>query len=137
MNDRSVCILICCFKKLRCRNVNITIKTFVAERGLGLKMTTWRTFSRRLNENGYGFFHARNKGLLSERDRKKRRTYARNMKCCLLQKKYISDSFYLDGLSFIYKHNPFSSASSPKSQIWRKRGESLQFTAKDSQNMMK
>lgn len=86
MNDRSVCILICCFKKLRCRNVNITIKTFVAERGLGLKMTTWRTFSRRLNENGYGFFHARNKGLLSERDRKKRRTYARNMKCCLLQK---------------------------------------------------
>ena len=125
VNDRSLRVLLRCFEKLRRSNVNITVKALVEESGLGVKMASRRTFSRWLNKNGYGFFQARKKGLLSETDRKKRVAYARHMKRCLLpQNTFWTEevSFYLDGVSFIYKHNPFSSATSPKSLIWRKRG---------------
>ena len=117
MNYWSVCVLFHCFKKLRCINVNITVKALLDESGLCLKMATWQTFSQWLKENGYGFFQARKKGLLSERDRKKHMTYARHMKHCLPRKNTFwtqEVTFYLNGFSFIHKHNPFSSATSPK-----------------------
>ena len=44
-------------------------------------------------------------------------------------------AFYLDGVSFVYKHNPLNSTISPKSRVWRKRSEGLQLTSKRSKEV--
>ena len=54
----------------------MTVKTLVTESGLSLELADRRTFSRRLNENGHGFFQAPKKGLMNEKDKKLRRKYA-------------------------------------------------------------
>ena len=118
VNERSVRTLIRCLKQSR--------------------KASRRTFSRRLNEEGYGFFQARKKGLLNDKDRKLRMKYARRIKRCLQQNPNFwknEVAFYLDGVSFVYKHNPLNSATSPKSRVWRKRTEGLQFTGKGSKEL--
>jgi len=42
------------------------------------------------------------------------------------------NAFYLDGVSFIHKYNPYDQACAPKGKIWRKPQEGLAraFTAK-------
>ena len=44
-------------------------------------------------------------------------------------------SFYLDGVSFIYKGNPLSDAIKPKGRIWRKKSEGLTVTTKGSKDL--
>ena len=44
-------------------------------------------------------------------------------------------AFYLDGVSFVHKHNPLQAAAGTKSRIWRKKNEGLQFTAKGSKDL--
>ena len=49
-----------------------SVKSLVKESGLSLQMASRRTFSRYLNLLGYRFLQARKKGLLTEKDRKRR-----------------------------------------------------------------
>ena len=139
VNERSVRRLIRCLKQSRKKNINVTVKALVEESGLTLKMASRRTFSRRLNEEGYGFLQARKKGLLNDKDRKLRMKYARRIKrnCLLPNPNFWKNevAFYLDGVSFVYKPNPLNSATSPKSRVWRKRSEGLQFTGKGSKEL--
>ena len=44
-------------------------------------------------------------------------------------------SFYLDGVSLVFKRKPKHDASIPKGQIWRKRSEGLQLTSKGSKSL--
>eukprot|EP00794_Sanderia_malayensis_P003966 gene3967-4517_t len=44
-------------------------------------------------------------------------------------------AFYLDGVSFIHKYNPFQEASKPKGHIYRKRSEGLRYTTSGSKNL--
>jgi hypothetical protein len=44
-------------------------------------------------------------------------------------------AFYLDGVSFVYKTNPASDASKPKSKVWRRRNEGLVVTTKGSKDL--
>lgn len=66
--------------ELRANNGHATVKSIVEKSGLSFEMASRRTFSRYLNENGYGYLQARKKGLLSENDRKLRIRFARKMK---------------------------------------------------------
>ena len=75
---------------------------------------------------------ARRKRIVSEKDRRIRLQYARKMKRELSRnpdffKHYIA--FYLDGVSFVHKHNPLRAAAG------RKKNEGLQFTAKGSEDL--
>ena len=59
--------------------------------------------------------------------------YAKQINRCLLQNPNFWENevaFYLDGVSFVYKHNPLNSAISPKSRVRRKRSKGLQLTSK-------
>lgn len=47
--------LIRTLKVLRKREPNVSVKSLVIESGLSLETVSRRTFSRILNENGYGF----------------------------------------------------------------------------------
>lgn len=61
VNERSARTLIRTLKQSRKNNINVTVKSLVEQSGLKLNMASRRTFSRCLNENGYGFFQARKK----------------------------------------------------------------------------
>ena len=92
------------------------------------------TITRLLNDNGYRLLNARKKGLMSEKDRRARVKFAREM----LRKEdsstyWISGiSFYLDAVGFVYKKNPRGQAAAATGRCWRKEGEGLKHTAKGS-----
>ena len=80
VDERSTRKLIRCLQSLGDKRVAFTVKPLVAESGLTLNMASRRTFSRILNENGYGYFQRRKKGLLSEKDRKIRKNFGHKIK---------------------------------------------------------
>ena len=138
VDERSVRKLIRCLKNSRKTNPNVTVKTLVSQCGLTLDMASRRTYSRRLNEKGYGFYQTRKKGLVSERDKILRMKYARKMKRCMLRNENFwknEVAFYLDGVSFIFKHNPLNGAIALKARVWRKRSEGLIVTGRGSKEL--
>ena len=44
----------------------------------------------------------------------------------------IPSAFFLDCVSFVFKTNPCDDAANPRSRVWRKKNERLQFCAKGS-----
>ena len=78
---------------------------------------------------------ARKKGLLNDKDKRLRLSYAREMKRVLREHPdYYTNyvAFYLDAVSFVHKNDPRKAAVQPKSRVWRKKGEGLAITAKGS-----
>ena len=111
-DERGIRTLIHSITKLRRKNVNFTIKQAAGISHLASR----RTFSRYLNEQGYKFLQTRKKGLLNAKDRRMRLQYARKMKRQLKERPDFwmkDDPFYLDGVSFVYKTNPLSTATQP------------------------
>ena len=138
ISERDGRALIRGLQRLRLRGRDVTVKTVVQESGCSFQQAHRRTFSRFLNEKGYGYLIARRIGIVSERDRRIRLQYARKMKRKLSRnpdffKRDIA--FYLDGVSFVHKHNPLQAAAATKSRIWRKKNEGLQFTVKGSKDL--
>ena len=128
---------------LRCLNSwgenrqNLTVKSLVVESGLEPNLASRRTFSRILNENGFGYYQRRKKGLLTEKDRKNRTKFARNAKVFQTRNSHFWEdevAFYLDGVSFVHKFNPMGS-SPGKCKVWRKKGEGLMFTGRGSNEL--
>ena len=138
VSHRSVLKLIRALRELRTKYGHATVKSIVKRSGLSFEMASRRTFSRYLNENGYGYLQARNKGLLSENDRKLRIWFARKMKCMVVQNPQFwmhEVGFYLDVVSFVHKYNPQSGANVNRSRVWRQRGEGLKLTTKRSKDL--
>ena len=126
--ERSERKLLRTFFKLRRTSPNFSVKDLIVESGLDATKYCRRTVSRFLIKKGYKLRQARKKGLLSEKDLRLRRQYARNMKNVL--KKYPNYftnhvGFYLDGVSFVHKSDPLKAAVQPKSRVWRTKGEGL------------
>ena len=84
-----------------------------------------RTIHRDLHRNGFKFLQARKKGLLSEKDKRKRLKFARSMRCDYSRDVWAKEiSFYLDATSFVYKRHPMDQARAPaRGRIWRKVSE--------------
>jgi transposase len=139
IDARTSRILVRSLKKCRKHNVNFDVKSLVKESGLSLQLASRRTFSRHLNLLGYRFLQARKKGLLTDKDRKRRLKFARKTKrLCLRENAHFwrdEVAFYLDGVSFVHKYNPFNAAVTPKSRVWRKKSEGLEITTKGSKEL--
>ncbi len=121
--------------KLRQESPNFTVKQLVQESGVSPQMVSRRTFSRMLNSNGYRYLISRKKGVLNKRDHSKRLQYARKMKRVGEEFWTNEVAFYLDGVSFVHKHNPKEKATQPKGRVWRKKNEGLKITAKGSKEL--
>ena len=79
-----------------------------------------------LKKKGYEFLHTRKEGLLKPKDLKKRLKFSRSIK--EISKKNIwteGISFYLDGLCYQLKCNPFDEAKSVESMTWQQRSDGL------------
>lgn len=122
-------------KKLRQCDPNFSVMKVVQASGIDIKCASYRTFLRCIRKLGYGYYNSRRKGVLTAKDLKKWKKFARES----LKKdddywtKEIA--FYLDGVSFVYKGNPLSDVVKPKSRIWRKRSEGLQLSTKGSKEL--
>ena len=124
---------------MRGQGVAVTVKRLVTYSGLSIQTATIRTYSRCLNEMGFWFLQSRKKGLLKESDTKDWLQYSRKMA------RYERDfragfwtdevAFYLDGVSFVYKTNPISTAMAPKARVWHQKSECLQVTSKGSKDL--
>ena len=118
--------------QLRERSPNFTVMEVVHCRGISPTIVTYRTFLQYVKRLGYGFFQSGKKGVLTKKDLKIRRRFARNVKS-KPENYWSSDvAFYLDGVSFVYKSNPMSDVLKPKIRVWRKKGEGLSLTTKVS-----
>ena len=138
LNNRDVRKLQRSIHGMRTNNVNFTTMDVVQDAGLTTANVKRRTFSLYMNRLGYKFLNARKKGLLTDKDKKTRIKYARNMISKLKEEPdFYSNhvSFYLDGVSFVHKCNPQLEAQSPKSRAWRKPGEGLKITSKGSKDL--
>ena len=84
---------------------------------------------RVMHRTGLRYWHSRKKGLLTRKDLKIRLAFARKVKRILNPEFWkCGISFYLDGVSFMHKHNPSDQARVPRTMAWRRRpGEGLMF----------
>ena len=117
--------------KLRTVNPNFTLKELIRFSGLQSSGASYSTFYREINSAGFKYLNARKKGLLNHRDC--RRRYKFGQKCRKILKIqpnlfHSSISFYLDGVSFVFKRQPMQDAAAPKGKIWRTRSEGLRLT---------
>ena len=136
MRDSSA--LIQGLQRVRLRGWDVTVKTVVKESGCSFQQAHRRTFSCFQNEKGHGYWIARRKGILSEKDQRMRLQYAREMKHGLSRNPDVFKhdiAFYLDGVSFVHRQNPLQAAARAKSRIGRKKNEGLQFTGKGSKDL--
>lgn len=121
-------------KLLRKRNGgNFTAKR--VQHRAGIHNVTTRTIRNVLNKHGYAFRPARRKGILSEKDLRKRLQFAKKVLKLYEPTLWTQDiCFYLDGKSFVHKVNPQDQARAPGARVWRRRNEglNLECTAKAS-----
>lgn len=112
--------------KLRKSEGSIPCSKIMAESGIDLsKISIWTT-RRALNRLGYHFLVARKKGLLSQKDLVKRLHFAKRVKQTKPDSFWTETvCFYLDGVSFVHKYNPYSKSCAPACRIWRKANEGL------------
>ena len=66
--------------QLRERSPNFTVMEVVQRSGISPTIVTYRTFLQYVKRLGYGFFQSLKKGVLTKKDLKIRRKFARNMK---------------------------------------------------------
>lgn len=120
---------------LREKNPNFTVMEVVQCSGVSVNAASYRTFLRHIKKMGYGYYQSRKKGVLTKKDFKRRRKFARSMvtKHEDFWTKHVA--FYLDGVSFVYKTNPMSDALKAKNRLWRMRSEGLQLTTKGSKDL--
>ena len=128
INERDMRNLVRCLKSLRERDGAFTSRRLAKDAGIDAKNVSMRTVRRAMNDAGYRYLQARKKGILNKTDLKKRLSFAKKMKkeyCNTVWREDIN--FFLDGVSFAYKRNPFDQGSSPKGRIWRKPCEGLDY----------
>ena len=117
--------------QLRDVNANFTVKELIRYSGLQTASASYSTFYREIKKMGFNFLNARKKGILSHRDCKKRYKFAQKCRKILKIKPNLfhsNISFYLDGISFVFKRQPMHEASLPKGKVWRTRSEGLRLT---------
>jgi transposase len=112
-------------RKLRRSEGTFSVARLMTATGISQANVTIRTVCNVLHRNGYGFYQARKKGLLSDKDLKHRVKFANKM-IRRPESFWCRDiAFYLDGVSFVYKTNPLDQGRAPRSRIYRKRSEGL------------
>ena len=115
--------------KVREVNTNFTVHQLALHSGLRGVAST-RTFCRELHRNGYRWAPTRRKGVLLAEDLQRRIKFCKEMAKKPLSYWTSDISFYLDGVSFTHKYNPYLDAAAPQSKVWMRRDEKFTMTAK-------
>jgi transposase len=138
LSARDIRLLKRSITQLRHVNANFTLKELVRFSGLQSARASYSTFYREIKKMGFSFLNARKKGILTHRDCTRRYKFAQKWRKILKIKPNLfhsNISFYLDGVSFVFKRQPMHEASLPKGKVWRSRREGLQLTSKGSKDL--
>ena len=112
-------------RKCRARIGSFSASRLRTAAGINQDVSLW-TIRRALKRQGYHYLHSCKKGLLTRKDMSRRHQFARIIRRLLPDDFWKSGiSFYIDGMSFVHKPNPFDQSRATKSMAWRKRGEGL------------
>ena len=111
--------------KMRHMNKNWIVRDLMAF--CDIDHVSERTVQRILNENGYGYRHARRKGVLTKKDPTKRIKFAKEFVGRGVNFWREEISFYFDGVGFVHKTRPMEDAMSCRRKVWRKQSEGLHF----------
>ena len=89
------------------------------------KISVW-TARPALNRLGYYYLVARKKGLLCAKDLVQRSRFAKQMARTKPESFWTRDvCFYLNGVSFVHKYNPYSESCAPSCRVWQKKNEGM------------
>ena len=108
--------------KLRKSEGKFTVKRLMQQAGVSARDVSFRTVQRFLHSQGYKYLQARQKGLLTDKDLKKRLRFARKIK-----REYDDNlwteriAFFLGAVSFIHKFNPADQARAPRGASGEKK----------------
>ena len=96
-----------------------------------LSFVSTKTIHRQLKSIGYQYLNTRQKGILTDDDRRKRTDFCKKCQQLVGDDLWIKAiSFYYDGVNFYHKSNPFSDAVAPRAKVWRMPSEGLKVTRK-------
>ena len=96
-----------------------------------LNHVSTKTIHRTLKEKGLFYLNTRQKGILTDNDRRLRTEFCKRCVRLVGDDLWVkSISCYYDGVNFHHKGSPFSDAVAPKAKIWRKPSEGLKMTRK-------
>lgn len=116
-------------EQLRKAHGHFTIKR--VKTAAGVENVCDETVRRVFRKAGLRYTHSRKKGVLKRHDLRKRLQFARDMKSMGTdgQKQLWQNdiAFYLDGVGFAHKYNPFDQAKAPRSMAWRRPHDGLDF----------
>ena len=86
------------------------------------------TIRKVFRDAGFKYCHSRKKGVLQRKDVKARLEFARKVKRLVADSLWTEGiAFYLDGVGFAHKYNPFDQARTPTTMAWRKQDDGLSF----------
>jgi hypothetical protein len=120
LSDRYRRKLIRIIKALRNKHPNFTVKHLLGHCRLLSLHISCRTFYREVKAAGFDYSPARKKGVLTSRDRMKRKAFAQQCKKILSTKPgffWPNIAFYSDGVSSVYKTQPISDALAPRGRV--------------------
>jgi hypothetical protein len=95
-----------------------------------------RTFRNHLHRMGVKWLQSKRKGVLTDKDKKERVAFARNITRTYGQGDSQLEfwrnniSMYTDIVGFEYKRNPFAHSQTPQAREWRRQDEALEVTRK-------
>ena len=117
------------FKKMRDENANVRVVDIARESQI--TDVSYRSLVRILNKAGYRGLRPRQKGVISNADRRHRVRYAKEAFKKYEENFWTDDVLiYLDCVSFIHKQNPYRDALTPGGRVWRKTNKGLIYTTK-------
>ena len=95
----------------------------------GIQNVSDETVRRVFRKAGLRYCHSRKKGILKRADLKARLNFALRIKRNGNQHNLWQDeiAFYLDGVGFTHKYNPFDQAQAPRTMAWRRPHDGLDF----------
>ena len=110
-------------------NANFTLKELIRFSGLECSNTSYSTFYREIKGAEFKFLNARKKGVLNSRDHSKCQRILR-----MKPNSFHSNiSFYLDGVSFVFKRKLMHDATVPKGKMMPSEG--LRLTSNGSKDL--
>jgi transposase len=114
-------------ERLRETDGHFTIKRIKTLVGIN-EYVSDETVRRVFRKAGFRYSHSRKKGVLRRDDLRRRLEFAKKVRRLdqeTLWKNVIG--FYLDGVGFTHKYNPYDQARAPRSMGWRRPGDGLSF----------
>lgn len=112
--------------RVRTEEGNFSVPRLMQYAGIESKKVTVKTVRRVLNRHKYLYLPCRRKGVMTQKDLRKRVNFAKeNLKKRNKEFWTRSVAFYFDGISFYYKRNPLDQARTPTGRNWRKKSEGL------------